>query len=68
METINHEGKSYQISKDEPKFGDLVLTDNYGVWEFRNYNDGFNSKSNVCFAPLPYWANKRTCKKMVLVS
>jgi hypothetical protein len=55
---ITHEGKAYTTSDEEPKSGDLVLTDNYGVWEFRD-ETGFGS------APLPYWANNKTCKKLI---
>ena len=61
MKTITHEGKTYLISDKTPQYGDLVLTDNYGVWEFRD-ETGFGS------APLPYWANKNTCKKMELIN
>lgn len=59
MTTI-HEGKSYKVSDEEPKNGDLVLTENQGVWEFKD-ETGFGS------APIPYWANKHTCKKLILI-
>jgi len=47
----------YIVSDEEPKNGDMVLTDDYGVWEFKDEGSGS--------APLPYWANKNTCKKIV---
>lgn len=59
MNTIKHEGKDYRISDEEPKNGDLVTTEKYGVWEFRDEGAGS--------APLPYWANKKTCKKLILI-
>lgn len=62
---INHEGKSYQVSDEKPRNGDLVLTDGYGVWTFRN---DAPAGSNACYAPMPYWANANACKKLVLIS
>jgi len=59
MAYIIHEGKRYQIVDDQPKNGDLVTTEKYGVWEFKDL-DGTGT------APLPYWANKKTCKKLIL--
>lgn len=59
-QTVTHKEKKYQVSNEEPVNGDLVLTDNYGVWEFKD--EGWGS------APLPYWANKNTCKKMILIN
>jgi hypothetical protein len=53
---ITHEGKQYRVVDDPPKDRDLVLTNNYGVWEFREKPDF-----------LPYWCNPHTCKKMVLI-
>ena len=55
-------GKSYLkdgyiVTDDEPQNGDMVLTNNYGVWEFRDEGSGN--------APMPYWANKYTCKKII---
>jgi len=58
MNIILHKGKSYITSDETPKNGDLVLTDNYGVWEFRD-DTGKGS------APMPFWANKNTCKKLI---
>ena len=46
----------YIISDDEPKNGDKVIADN-SVWDFKD-ETGFGS------APMPYWANKKTCKKI----
>jgi len=57
---IQHEGKSYEVSDEKPDFGDLVTTEEYGVWEFRDYGRGS--------APMPYWANKNTCKKLILIN
>jgi len=62
--SIIHEGKSYIVSNEEPENGDLVLTNNYGVWEFRN-NAPHSVRHKVCYAPMPYWANKNTCKKLI---
>ena len=59
---VTHEGKNYKTSNEEPQNGDLVLTDNWGVWKFRN---DAPKGSNVCYAPIPYWANKDTCKKLI---
>lgn len=55
---INHNGKSYIITDDEPMNGDLVITDDYGVWEYKNENGS---------APLPYWSNKDACMKLKLI-
>lgn len=54
---ITYKNKTYITSDETPKNGDLVLTDNYGVWEFADFGGGS--------APLPYWANKNTCKKLI---
>ena len=54
---LKHGGFAYVLSNDEPKNGDWVLTENHGVWEFK---DETGSGS----APMPYWANKHTCKKI----
>jgi len=62
--TTVHEGKSYKVSDEEPQNGDLVLTNKYGIWEFRNYAP---NNSNACYAPMPYWANKNTCKKLISI-
>ena len=56
-----HEGKKYLVSEQVPQNGDLVLTEKYDVWEFRD-ETGFGS------APMPYWANKKACKKLILVN
>lgn len=47
MKTYEYNGKTYLISDETPVNGDLVLTDNYGVWEFKD-ETGFSS------APMPY--------------
>jgi len=52
--TITHEGNQYIISKDKPQNGDLVITDNYGVWTFQQAP-----------CPLPYWGNPNACKKLI---
>lgn len=56
---IEHNNQTYKVSDLEPQNGDLVLTEQYGVWIFRD-DTGFGS------APMPYWANKKTCKKLIL--
>jgi hypothetical protein len=48
----------YVVSDDLPQNGDKVMTENYGVWEFRD-------ETGHGTAPLPYWANNKTCKKIV---
>lgn len=55
---IEYNDKKYKVSQETPKNGDLVLTNGYGVWVFKD-ETGFGS------APLPYWANKKTCKKLI---
>jgi len=51
----------YIVSDDLPQNGDMVMTENYGVWEFRD-------ETGCGSAPLPYWANNKTCKKIVATS
>ena len=48
----------YIVSDNLPQNGDWVMTENYGVWEFRD-------ETGQGSAPLPYWANKKTCKKIM---
>ena len=48
----------YVINDDEPQNGDMVMTEKYGVWEFRD-ETGYGS------APMPYWANRNACKKII---
>jgi hypothetical protein len=55
---LRYKDKFYVVSDDIPQNGDWVLTENYGVWEFKDETGGGS-------APLPYWANKKTCKKIV---
>ncbi|GIV43949.1 MAG: hypothetical protein KatS3mg035_1072 [Bacteroidia bacterium] len=57
---IEHEGHTYSVSDEIPNNMDLVITE-YGVWVFKD-ETGFGS------APLPYWANKKTCKKLIKIS
>lgn len=52
--TIKKDNTTYIISDEKPKTGDKVLTDDYGVWEFHEGT-----------APLPYWCNTNTCKKII---
>jgi len=47
----------YITSDEEPKNGDQVITDAFGAWEFKDEGNGS--------APLPSWANKKTCKKII---
>lgn len=58
---IEYEGKKYLISDEEPKNYDLVLTDNYGVWVFKD-------ETGQGSAPMPYWANKKACKKLIEIT
>jgi len=60
MKTHIHEGKTYLISDERPENYDLVLTEKYGVWTFRD-DTGFST------APMPYWANRHACKKLILI-
>ncbi len=46
---------------EEPVNGDLVYVKGYGaIWEFKD-ESGFGS------APMPYWANKNNCKKILAI-
>ena len=47
----------FMVTDEEAKNGDMVVTDKYGVWEFKDEGSGN--------APIPYWANKYTCKKIL---
>jgi hypothetical protein len=58
-ETVRHEGVEYAISDQSPKNGDLVITEKYGVWTFKD-------ETGTGSAPMPYWANKNTCKVLVV--
>ena len=58
MKTITHNELIYLVVDDTPTNGDLVLTDNYGVWTFRD-------ETGKGSAPIPYWANKNACKKII---
>ena len=49
-----YKNEYYLLSDEIPVTGDKVLTDNYGVWEF---------KLQSC--PIPYWGNPNTCKKIL---
>ena len=53
-----HEGKYYSVSDERPENGDLVVTERYGVWTFRD-------ETGIGSAPMPYWANKYKCKKLI---
>ena len=44
----------YLLSDETPKSGDIVLTDNYGVWEFKEIP-----------TPMGYWGNLNNCKKII---
>ena len=52
---ILHEDVRYITTDDEPKSGDLVLTDKYGVWTYR-----------PAPCPMPYWGNPAACRVMKL--
>lgn len=47
--------KTYLLSDDEVKDGDLVFTEKYGIWAY---------KKAPC--PIPYWGNKNNCKKIII--
>ena len=44
----------YILSDEEIKEGDIILTKEYGVWEYRKAP-----------CPLPYWGNSNGCKKII---
>ena len=44
----------YLLSEETPVTGDIVLTDNYGVWKF---------KTPPC--TIMFWGNLKTCKKIL---
>lgn len=58
VKPVKYKNHLYFISEEKPKNGNMVLTENYGVWEFWD-DTGKGS------APLPYWANNKTCKKII---
>jgi hypothetical protein len=60
---IIHEGRRYRISDERPENYDKVITEKYGVWDFRN--DG---NDTWCCAPPAYWANRKACKKLILIN
>ena len=55
--TITHEGVLYFISNEPPLNDDLVLTENYGVWIYKDHP-----------SMLPFWCNNKTCKKLILMT
>lgn len=55
-----YEGDTYTLTDDKPNNNDKVLTDGYGVWRF--FDEGGGT------APLPYWANHKTCKKIIAIN
>jgi hypothetical protein len=58
VKPISHNTHLYFISDEIPKNGDKVYTEKYGVWEFKD-------ETGCGSAPMPYWANKNTCKKIM---
>lgn len=54
---LTHKGIRYKVVDDEPKDDDLVITEHYGVWEFKETPH-----------MLPYWCNRYTCKKLIPIS
>jgi len=54
---VTYNGDNYLVTTEPPKDGDQVLTDNYGVWEF---------KQAPC--PIPYWGNANACKKIISIN
>ena len=53
---VTYKGKVYTVTDEQPKTNDKVLTDNYGVWTF---------KQAPC--PMPYWGNPNACKKIIAI-
>jgi len=56
IKIIEYKGDKYLISNDPPKNDDLVLTDHYEIWIFKE-------KSSM----LPFWCNAKACKKLILI-
>jgi len=55
---VLHKDYFYFISNETPENGDMVYTEKYGVWEFKD-------ETGQGSAPMPYWANKNACKKII---
>jgi len=53
---IEYRTNTYTTTNDTPNAGDLVMTNEYGVWKFRQAP-----------CPMPYWGNANACKKIVAV-
>lgn len=51
--TLMYEDKKYEISNEAPVDGDMVLTENYGIWEFSSRP-----------APISHWCNPNACNKL----
>lgn len=51
---------TFTLTDEKPQNNDKVLTENHGVWTF--FDEGGGT------APLPYWANYKTCKKIVAIN
>jgi hypothetical protein len=56
LKKVTYKGNEYVLTDETPKTGDLVLTDDYGVWEFHTGT-----------ASIPYWCNPNTCKKILSI-
>lgn len=54
MKTIVYYGVTYIISDEPPKNDDLVLTNEYGIWTFKEQT-----------SMLPFWCNPNNCKKLI---
>lgn len=57
MKTIVYKGIIYEISDEKPVNDDMVLTEKYGVWIFKE-------KPSM----LPFWCNANACKKLIPIS
>lgn len=57
MNTITHEGVTYEISNEPPINDDMVLTNNYGIWRYKDHP-----------SMLPFWCNDKTCKKLIPIN
>jgi hypothetical protein len=58
VKPVKYNNHIYFISEEKPKNFDQVLTEKYGAWEFMD-------ETGKGSAPLPYWANNKTCKKII---
>ena len=60
MKTYIWHGDLYEISDEKIENGDFVLTEKYGVWIFQD-------ETGDATAPMPFWANRKNCKKLIFI-